>query len=236
MKCVDVEKYIEDFANDELDLANHQKIENHLEECRECLEEIENLQNTRRLLKDLPAVSPAAQFDARMMQTFQKHHEKKSATHFWTNLPAYFSLSKPAFALGLLAFVILTGLAFQLGRMSSPNAETAQQVTTQTATQNEANQLVQIVEKRVEVPIIKTVEVPVYRERIVNRIIYRNRDVAEKTKFIDANETPNFASPNNTATFVQTSDEGFTPINLKNFQPISEMKISIIKKGEGNEK
>lgn len=238
MKCVEIEKYTEDFANDELDFANRQKIENHLKECRECRREFEELQNARRLLKNLPAVYASAQFDRRMMKTFQnyrkKQQKKKARMNFRTTVFANFSISKPAFAFGLLALAVFTGSAFQLGRMSAPNIEIAEKTINQPAKPNEANQVVQIIEKRVEIPVIKIVEVPVYREKLVERVVYKERKAVKSSDKGESRKTDfNFQ---NTATFIQTDDETFTPINLKDFQPVSEIKINIVKKGEKNEK
>lgn len=231
MKCVDVENYLSDYVADELDSFTVRKIELHSKGCILCCKKASDLKNTNKLLKNLPPVFPSHKLDEWMMQSFRKHQQEKQKPAFWTAIFASFSISKPALALGLLALILFTGAAFQLGKMTSPN-----QTLSQSAQTNEPNQIVKIIEKRVEVPVIKTIEVPIYKEKIVNQIIYRNRVAPQKPRTRNEDKLIFSDLQSNTATFIQTSDESFTPINLKNFQPISEIKVSIIKNGERNEK
>lgn len=237
MKCVDVEKYLSSFDNDEPDFNVRQKIENHLQTCHSCRKSVEIQQTANHLLKNLPAIAPSNQFDARMMQAFRTHGEKKNKAGFWATVFGNFSISKSA-AFGLVALIIVAGAAFQLGRMTSPNVETAETQKTNSSSLLTANSpKMEIIEKPIEVPVTKIVEVPVYKEKIVNRIIYKDREIIKTIKLSDKNETRDANSSfQNTAVNSIQSSETSMPINLKNFQPVSEIKIHIIKKGEENEK
>lgn len=230
MKCIEIEKLLDQFTGDELDFALRRKVDLHLNECADCQSAAEKLQSSAHLLKNLPLIAPSNQLDARMMQAFRKHQETQNRPNFRASFLSLFSMSKPALACAALLLIAFTAFAFQLGRMSAPDKEIANN-------QNiaPAAPVVQIVERQIEVPVIKTVEVPVYRERIINRIVYRNRNSLVKTELVRTRQSSSINSINNTATFIQTSGENFTPINLKGFQPILEAKISIIKREE-NEK
>lgn len=235
MKCVEVEKILDQFVGDELDFSVRQKANLHLDKCADCRREAENLQNSVHLLKNLPLLAPSNQLDAQMMQAFRKHQETQNQSSFWTAFFSRFSISKPALACAALLLIAFTALAFQLGKMSAPANEIANSKTLESP----AN-VVQIVEKRVEVPVIKTVEVPVYREKVVSRIVYKNRDVI-KTIVVSEKQnnelSDNDLDLQNTAiNFVQSESENFTPINLKNFQPLSEIRMNIIKRGRNDEK
>lgn len=240
MKCVDAEIFLNDFANDELDFTLRQKIELHLQKCPFCQSEAEELKAINSLLKQLPPTVPSNQFDERMMQAFRTHQQKQTKLSLWTAVFANLSIPKPALAFGLLALAGVSLLAFQIGRLTAPKNEmTANQKISQTESFDNSP-LVQIVEKRVEVPTIKTVEVPVYKEKIVNRVVYKNRDISKTEKVVDHKEIKtletDFDFQNTAVTYVQNGNVTFTPINLKNLQPVSEIKMDIIKKGKDNEK
>lgn len=239
MKCAEVENYLDDYIAGELDFSNARKIESHLRECRSCEMEAKVLKNTSYLLKTLSPIVPSAKFDAQMMQAFRKHQRETQTPTFWTTFFANFSISKPALAFALLALILFTGAAFQLGRITSPNTQTSQnQSINQSAQADEPNQIVKIIEKRIEIPVIKTVEVPVYREKIVNQIVYRNRENIKtiKTPFVSKTRDPDFKMQNITTNKILNNSEVFTPINLKDFQPFSEIRVSLIKKEQLYEK
>jgi hypothetical protein len=239
MKCVDAEIFLNDFANDELDFALRQKIELHLQKCPFCQSEAEELKAINSLLKQLPPTMPSNQFDERMMQAFRTHQQKQTKLSFWTAVFANLSIPKPALAFGLLALAGVLLLAFQIGRLTAPKNEmTANQKISQTESFDNSP-LVQIVEKRVEVPTIKTVEVPVYKEKIVNRVVYKNREVLKTIKISEPKETKahktNFDFQNTADIHSPKRSQIFTSVNLKDFQPVSEIKVRIKKRGGENE-
>lgn len=80
---------------------------------------------------------------------------------------------------------------------------------------------------------IKTVEVPVVQEKVVQRIVYRAREtaMASQAKPLPAPESISLAIGSE-----ENSQSYFTDTNLKGFQPNSEMKLKVIKKADGDEK
>lgn len=236
MKCVDVEKYSEDFIENSLDFAARQKFERHLEECFSCRKAINQIQESGVLLKKASLISLSPHFDAKMMRAYNSHFEKQPTASFRATLFNTFSISKPALSMAILTLIAFSALAFQLGKMSARN--TANLLTDNSS--NEEKTIVKVVENRIEVPVIKTVEVPVYKEKIVSRIVYRNREIIKAVQIADNPESKfqetDFNARSAAFTYVQNGDENFTPINLKNFQPVSEMRIEIIKRGKDNDK
>lgn len=235
MKCAEIENLLDQFVGDELDFAFRRKVSEHLNECADCRSAAEKLQSSAHLLKNLPLIAPSNQLDARMMQAFRKHQETQNRPNFRTSFLSLFSMSKPALACAALLLIAFTALAFQLGRMSAPNKEIANNKTIEPATP-----IVQIVEKQIEVPVIKTVEVPVYKDKVVTRVVYKNRhfvDTTEKSNMKRNKTRENiFESQNTAVTFVENGNETFTPINLKDFQPVTEIKMDVIKRSKENEK
>lgn len=240
MKCVDVEKLLDDFVNDDLDFAVQRNVELHLHECPFCQSETEELQKTNVTLKNLAPIAPSKQFDERMLQAFRQHQQNQIKPSFWTAFFANFSISKPALACALLTFAVVSILAFQLGRITSKSTETAKTSDIIQTNSSENNLPVQIVEKRIEIPITKIIEVPIYKEKIVNRIIYKDREVSKPLKIPNVKENEirddKFDSQNTAVTYIQNGNETYTPINLKSFQPVLEIKMDVIKKGKDNEK
>lgn len=240
MKCVDVEKFLDDFVNNDVDFAVRREIEAHLRECPFCQSDAEELQTANRLLKNLPPVTPSNSFNARMMQAFDAHRDRKLETPSWSAIFANFSISKPALGFGLLVLAGVSILAFQLGRITSPNSQIIETANINQSSSAENNPSIQIVEKRIEVPIVKIVQIPVHKEKIVNRVIYKSREIPEKIRVSDQKENnirkTDFDFQNTAVTYIQNGNETFTPINLQNFQPVSEIKMDIIKKGIDNEK
>lgn len=239
MKCTEIEKQIDSFISNELDFAEKQKINLHLQECATCRKEIKEIQEASDLLKTLPAIPFSNQFDVRMMQAFREHKQEQAKPTFWQALLAGFSISKPALALGLLVIAIFTGFAFQLGRMTSPKTGNSE-ISINNQSEQKGEPLVQVVEKRVEVPVIKTVEVPVYKERVLNRVIYKTIEVVRNVKSPDENQNQvsiyAYNSQKLASMEARKMDELFHQVNLKEFQPITDMKTQIMRKDSNNEK
>ena len=224
MKCVEIEKLLDEFVGDELDFAVRQKVDLHLRVCIDCRNEAEKLQDTARLLKSIPLIAPSKQFDARMMQAFQQHHETENRPNFWTAVFANFSISKSALAFGTLILVAFAGLAFQLGRIYAPNAQISQNPpVVQITPKAQPDQVVKIVEK--------LVEVPVYKEKIVERIIYRTRENVKPT-YQQQNSSINLQS----AYAKKQDTEPIEPLTLKDFRPVSELNIQTVARSGNNEK
>jgi hypothetical protein len=232
MKCVEIEKVLDEFVGDELDFAVRQKVDLHLRDCIVCRNEAEKLQDTARLLKSIPLIAPSKQFDARMMQAFQQHHETENQPNFWTAVFANFSISKSALAFGALILIAFTALAFQLGRLSASNNR--MQETQASGRLSESKpRITQIVEKRVEVPVTKTIEVPVYKEKIVTRTVFKT--LSQPAKSLNSTEARNSPAEADTVNLRQKRYEDFASISLEKFQPVSDIRISVVKKGNKDE-
>jgi hypothetical protein len=80
---------------------------------------------------------------------------------------------------------------------------------------------------------IKAVEVPVVRERVVSRIVYREKKpaTASSSKSKSAPESMSLALASG-----ENSQGYFTDTNLAGFQPNAEMNFKVIKKADKNEK
>ena len=223
MRCVEVEKQIDLMLDNELNLLQINEIEQHCSQCQSCQKSYQILQKTKGALKNQPILLPTAFLDRQILQAFENHHQQPPKTSFWK----HFLIPKPAFALILTLFAIAIGLAFLLGRMSVSKIEPESvknlpiqiepKQIQQTAESNEPKVLT--VTKYVKVPVIKEKEVIkiVQIERTIPKI--QNQPTVKSSSFDNSNK----------------SNALITKINLEDFQPISEMKARIVRKGEINE-
>jgi hypothetical protein len=72
------------------------------------------------------------------------------------------------------------------------------------------------------------VEVPVPQEKIVTRIVYRDRDRPVVPR--KSNQT------NEPSTLARTQKNEAIPSSLVGFKPLEEIKLTVIKGGTGNDK
>jgi hypothetical protein len=185
-------------------------------------------------------VPSSSKLDGRVMQAFARYHEIKQRKKWRSAIFGQIIIPKPAFALALLLFAVFTGLAFQLGKMTT--AKTLSEVSVAKA----ANQLPQIPEPNIssksieesinntsETSVIKYTKVPVVKEKIVTRVIYINKTQRETPpKPLSTKLTENNFSLNSSV----NENKYSTQVNLKEFQPVAEMKVKVTKKDENNEK
>jgi anti-sigma factor RsiW len=235
MKCVEVEQQLDYLINGELSPFYQKQVENHLENCQLCHQHLEKLQNVSGLLKNNLLVATSPLFDERMMQLLNQHQVKKTEkikpVGIFATIFAGVSIPKPIFALALLTLAVMTGLAFQLGRMTSTNVQT--QILQTEKTNNLANPTPQIAEsvqtKIVKIPVTKYVKVPVIQEKIVTRTVYKT--ASSNKKEINKTQTANL---DNLAIDKTKKNEVLTQISLKDYQPVSEIKMKIFKRGENS--
>ena len=241
MKCVEIEKQIDSFIDDELSPSLAGKVEFHLEECRTCEEAFESLLALRQILGKDISVPASGKLDGRVMEAFAQHYENKQKKKWRAVIFGQIVIPKPAFALALLLFAVFTGLAFQFGKMTAtdirlemPIAETA----TQPPQISEANLLSESAKefeaKTSDAPVIKFIEVPVFKEKIVTRVVYVNK-LPGKENSIKAGSAK--SKPDDFALNSSVNENRYsTQVNLKDFKPVAEMKTQIIKKDENYEK
>ncbi len=226
MECIDVKQKFEAFCDGE----NQTGIQAHLDFCESCRNEFETLKSVSILLKKELPVSASSELDAKVLAAFKQHHKTVSPWN-WSAIFGGIMISKPALAFGILAFLAFTSLAFFVGRMSA----TATQIVVsnpeplkespKAIEKSDPPKTVEVV-KYVEVPTTKYVQVPVEKEKIVTKTIYRTIEKNQREK-------PLTQVARNTKTDAENSSN---QLDLKDFQPIVEMKPRVLKKGEGNEK
>ena len=241
MKCTEIEKQINSYVDDELNPSLTDKVETHLKECHACEETFESLQTLRQILEKDISVPASSKLDGRVMQAFARHHETKQRKKWQAVIFGQIVIPKPAFAVALLLFVLFAGLAFQFGKMTATKTQSDVQVA------EAANQLQRIPEPNIssnpieesknntsEAPVIKYIEVPIVKEKIVTRVVYINKQPRKENSIKDSSAKSN---PDNFALNSSVNENKYsTQINLKEFQPVAEMKVKITKKDENYEK
>jgi hypothetical protein len=241
MKCAEFEKQIDFFIDDELGSSLANDVELHMKECPACKKTSESLQTLRKLIRKDISVSSSSQLDGRVLEAFSRHHENKQKKNWRAFVFGQIVIPRPAFALALLIFTVLTGLAFQVGKM------TAKDVGTKTPIAETANLSPQMSEKNVSpnfvkesenktsaAQVIKFIEVPVVKEKIITRYVFVNKQ-ATKENTIKAGSAK--LKPNNFPLNSSVNENRYlTQVDLKQFQPVAEMKVKITKKDENNEK
>jgi hypothetical protein len=230
MECLDVKKQFDSFYDNELTDENRFEIQSHLNFCESCRNEFESLKSVGILLKKELPVYASNELDAKVLAAFNQRHKKESS---W-NLPAIFSgfmIPRPVLAFGILTLLAFTGVAFLVGRMS---ASTTQIVVNNPSSGNETPKnvennnlpIVKEVVKYVEVPTTKYVPIPVEKEKIVTRTVYRTIEKHQRGK-------PLTQVARNTV--IKTQNDS-NQLDLKDFQPTIDLNPQILKKGETNEK
>jgi hypothetical protein len=240
MKCTEAEKQIDSFIDDELSPSLADKVELHLKECRCCKETFDNLQTLRRTIRKDISVPDSSLLDGRVLKAFSLHHGNKQKKNWRAVVFGQIVISKPAFATALLLFAVFTGLAFQFGKMTAtdvrlnmPVAENINLLPQMSETNFSTKLNGEFENKIPNAPIIKFIEVPVVKEKIVTRIVYVYKTI-DKTDF-KADSTK--VKSNNLALNSSVNENRYsTQVDLKQFQPVAEMKTKITKKDANYEK
>ena len=240
MKCTEAEKQIDSFIDDELSPSLGDKVELHLKECHGCEETFDNLQTLRRTIRKDISVPDSSLLDGRVLKAFSLHHGNKQKKNWRAVVFGQIVIPKPAFALALLLFAVFIGLAFQFGKMAAtdiglemPVAENINLLPQMSETNFSTKLNGEFEDKISNAPIIKFIEVPVVKEKIVTRVIYVNKTI-DKTD-VKADSTK--VKSNNPALNSSVNENRYsTQVDLKQFQPVAEMKTKITKKDENYEK
>lgn len=235
MKCIEVEKKLDAFFDNEI--VPSKEIEAHLENCVSCQTSFENLQTISRAMKQNFTFSAPPLLGEKVLSAFQNHHEDKRREKVeikpQTEKIGWFGVPRFAFASALIVFALATISAFQIGRMSvgerivmMPQVAENKSLANNPAIQENSNAV-----KIVEVPVIKEkmVEVPVIKEKIVTKKIYIKQESAfEDTDKSNKNEENTALNEN------KANNEYLTPIELEGFQPVAKIKARITKNSEVN--
>jgi len=217
MKCSEAEIYLGELVDGEITSAERDKVESHLLECGPCDQEFENLKFVRESLKKALPVSASASLDQRIMHAFSAFGVSKTPAVIETaDKGRRFGIPTLAFVASLLVLTLTTVVAFQIGKIFGsevyvviPNAESARQEPVKFHRPDEGTQTV--LRTPVRPAPVKIIKVPVVKERIVTRTIYRMKELSGK------------------------EDDGIAQKNSNGFQLVSEIKPRIIRKGDDDE-
>jgi hypothetical protein len=229
MKCFETEKNIDLLLDDEADELQKQELKAHLAICESCQNELQIRQQAQVLLKNQPPILPTTAFDKRMLEAFENTLQaKRKPQKSW--FASLFTIPKPLLVSAVALFTLGIGFAFLVGRMSvasppqlivSDVQNTSQPTETMVKPTPEIREVV--VTKTEEKVVTKYVNVPVVKEKNVERIVYVEKPTGTK-------KTTNRTLP------VQSKEEFLASrFNLKDLQPIANVTYQIIKKGENNE-
>lgn len=235
MNCAEAKQTLHLLIDGELDPAQKEGIECHLQNCPACRNELARLQTMGALLKKDLLITAPAQLDTRVLAAFQKHHQKavpiEEKRSFFGALFGKILIPIPVFALALAVFAIGIGVAYQVGKASTANV---QQIASETKSSEvkpeipiqsvpQASAPTQLI-KYVEVPVLKIVKVPVIQEKTVIKYQERKNESAEKPAPVNLKSPEILTAINNKPAQIQ--------ISLRDFQPVSVLKPRIIRNGE----
>lgn len=253
MKCTDAKENLDALLDRELERARVLELENHLESCRFCRTEFENLQNVGAILRRNARISAPVSLDEKVFAAFGDFQDEKRRAKTENaeiekakaKSVGWFGVPRFVFAAASFLLVLTALSAFQLGKLTAINSE----ISAIETPRNEAAKSAPAESEKssptvqtIEVPIVtekiiekeKIIEIPVVREKIITRIVYKN--AKDEKKGNDQNVVPktDAAEPFTVKSRLKENQYS-TQINLEGFQVISELKPIIIK-GESNEK
>lgn len=225
MECTNFRQQAESYLDDEINPAMKERLEIHLQECRLCHLNLEDLQAVRKALKITLPAAPSKLFDERMLKAFAERQKQPSNKKSFDWRSVFIPLFNPqlsgAFATGIL--VVGVFLAFQIGKLTATDIQIISAPT-------EAVSLPapEITEKNPSssATITKIVEVPVVKERVVTRVVYvdRNKENGVQTK------RNTFESSSKSMTNNSIAESSYlTQARLNGFQPASEITATVIK-------
>jgi hypothetical protein len=198
------------------DVPRHESLLDELGNCADCAAEFSQLQQTLRLTcRHLESSTPPEPSWTDYHQTLRTklarlEHETINEAAWWSRVrqTLYTSITIPIpVAVALLiAFAVFALFAFR-------------------------NQSPEVIAVRPEPSIVRVpVEVPVVKNQVITRVVYRTRN----SKRIKRSTTVEDLSGSSVATSRKSS--GSNPMNLIGFKPLDEVKLTVIKGGEKNEK
>ena len=249
MKCTEVKENLDALLDGEIADSSASEIENHLKICAVCETEYENLRNLGAIRRQNLRMSAPDSLDAKVFSAFRDFQTEKRAAQFTKVRAAkigWFGVPRFAFAAAFLLFALGIGAAFQFGRMSAAeNLNVALENKNEKIKVNSNESATDISEKRETFPVQSPVEptvvekiikVPIVQEKIVTRIVYRDRVVGKNKVDEQPSATPPIGSNDRLAIKSRLTDNQYsTQIHLEGFQIVSDLKPQIIK-GENNEK
>lgn len=229
MKCIDVKEKLDAFSDGEIDSAESEKIEIHLEDCIGCKAELENFQSLGKALRQNLYVSAPISLDEKVLADFRNFHGRKRTEKTENKKMLWFGIPRFAFAAALFLFVAAIFSAFQIGRMSVGERNVAASPIRQNNDLLQAKNDEKKQSEESNPAPVKIVEVPVIKEKIVKVEVIKTRTIYVNKN--EKNEIPRTVSAdNNLALKSSVENNGYlTKTDLRDFQPVSEIKFKINK-------
>ena len=256
MKCIDIKENLSALLDGEIKKSWVSELETHLENCASCRTEYENLRIVGESLRCNLRVSAPVALDEKVLSAFQTFHHGKRGEKIEKAEKAgkaqagnigWFGVPRLALAAMFVVFALATIAAFQLGRMSGTNVELsgietktdAAPATLKTANVGEddsPDNSTASAMRTIAVPDVKEkiIRIPVVREKIIVRTVYKNLNTEKNMKNDDKTILKNTDDQDFTVKSRLRDNQYSTQVNLKGFQVVSELKPVIIK-GENNE-
>ena len=209
MKCKDVKTRLSQLVDRETTSNETADLELHLSECISCSKKIAEWKtNSKRMRATLPIAAPTS-LDNVVLDAFRKfrsdEHEETEQKIGWFHGPAF------AYGAGVFCLAIVALLSFQMGKFYASDISVGLPQTGVLPAHAE------FIKESVD-PKVKIVEVPVFRQHTVTKVIYRNRSSSARVSR---------TKPSNKTIEAATVSQGF--------QMVSVIKPRIIKKGESDE-
>jgi hypothetical protein len=219
MNCAEVKQHFEAAFDQALTPELERALRLHMGACPSCQSAWDELQILRSVLQSSSIAAPSSSLDARVMSAFhQAHHEPAPA--WWRRFVfGTISLPRPAFALAVMAFVLLLVLALYIGRLTAtpillttlpPAAAVASPPTPQ-----------------------QFVYVPVRAERNARTIAPPSIRRTPATRSTSSPAAPlSTGEPRQLENFTVVTDTGTnyaTKATLKGFEPVETASVRIIK-------
>lgn len=233
MKCTEVKENLDVLLDGEIGFSKRENTLSHLGNCESCKAEFESLQIIGRTMKrTLPITAPAV-LDAKVFNAFVDHLARKQTVQSEEKREkvGWFGIPRFAFAGAFVLLALVSVLAFQLGKITASDVQISNLDVAETGKKENALAQNKAAEnpaevKIIEIPVVreKVVKVPVIKEKIVTRTVYVEKKPTTQLRISDRSDSALNNSIN--------EKEFLTQTNLKDFQPVAELKPKILKKEE----
>lgn len=222
MNCVDIDNQMDALLDGALDRQAEPEIKAHLSFCPTCQSKWEQRTGLRSLLQKVATSAPSESLESRVMSAYYKKHASGTFVRVkWRALLLPLSISKPAFAMILLAVMMAALMgAFVLGRV--------------TATQIVMPALPTLTVSSASAPPSKTPESGVARrERALFRtgaLRNRSRRPVHRTANVESVARTSRVNPFESFATVSPSGTNYsTRASLDGFEPLKDAKVRVVK-------
>lgn len=127
MSCSEVQKFLDAYVDDELDLVHNLEMERHLQDCIKCQTTYQNYQTIRKGLKAGPLYYKLPPDFQKRVHTALRKASPKPSTSGWQKFSGRGLVLSGAFGV-LIVFLVIGGLAVWLNFASNDTNELSQEV------------------------------------------------------------------------------------------------------------